>query len=103
MFQQEIKNKRIAKIKSKLYHKIKKRQKQRAEFKEMNAMTGEMQNEEADKLAGERAEERIRMRHKTKSKHTQHMLKYADKKTYQQSLNDVNHQRQAILRKLQDI
>ena len=44
MFQQEIKNKRIAKIKSKLYHKIKKRQKQRAELKEMNGMTGEMQN-----------------------------------------------------------
>ena len=91
MFQQEIKNKRIAKIKSKLYHKIKKRQKQRAELKEMNGMTGEMQNQEAEKLAEERAQERIGMRHKTKSKHIQHMLKYADKKTYQQSLNDVNH------------
>ena len=57
----------------------------------MNGMTGEMQNQESEKLAEERAHERIGMRHKTKSKHIQRLLKYADKKTYQQSLNDVNH------------
>lgn len=100
MFQQEIKNKRLSKIKSKLYHKIKKRQKQRAEIKAFDNMDEEMREKELEKLAEQRAEERIGMRHKTKSKHIQHMLKYGDKKTYQQSLNDINHQRQALLKKV---
>lgn len=46
MFQQEIKNKRISKIKSKLYHKIKKRQKQRAEMKEYENMDEAMKLQE---------------------------------------------------------
>lgn len=76
------KTKGFLKIKSKLYHKIKKRQKQRAELKEMNGMTRGDAELEAEKLAEERALERIGMRHKTKSKHIQTMMKYADKKTY---------------------
>lgn len=46
-------------------------------------MDEEMREKELEKLAEQRAEERIGMRHKTKSKHIQHMLKYGDKKTYQ--------------------
>ncbi|EAR84778.1 Utp14p (macronuclear) [Tetrahymena thermophila SB210] len=103
LFQQEIKNKRVAKIKSKLYHRIKKKQKLRAQLKEYENMDEEARLQQQQELLEERAKERIGMRHKTKSKHIQQMLKYGDKKTYQQSLNDINHQRQALLKKTQDI
>ncbi|KAL4509994.1 hypothetical protein ABPG72_010187 [Tetrahymena utriculariae] len=103
LFQQEIKNKRVAKIKSKLYHRIKKKQKLRAQLKEYENMDEEARLQQQQELLEERAKERIGMRHKTKSKHIQQMLKYGDKKTYQQSLNDINQQRQSLLKKTQEI
>ncbi|KAL4466815.1 hypothetical protein ABPG74_010412 [Tetrahymena malaccensis] len=103
LFQQEIKNKRVAKIKSKLYHRIKKKQKLRAQLKEHENMDEEARLQQQQELLEERAKERIGMRHKTKSKHIQTMLKYGDKKTYQQSLNEINQQRQSLLKKTQDI
>lgn len=52
-----------------MYHKIKKRQKQRAEAKEFENMDEDMKLREQEKLVEERAIERIGMKHKTKSKH----------------------------------
>lgn len=44
VFNEEIKRRRIAKIKSKLYHKIKKRQKLREEAKRIDGMDAEEKN-----------------------------------------------------------
>lgn len=45
IFYEEQKRRRISKIKSKLYHKIKKRQKQREEIKKLDQMTPQEKNE----------------------------------------------------------
>ena len=66
MFRQEHKNKRIKKIKSKLYHKLKKKEKQREEGK-MRSYLEEVDPEAAAELANKdelkKAEERLRLRH----------------------------------------
>lgn len=66
MFRQEHKNKRIKKIKSKLYHKLKKKEKQREEGK-MRTYLEEVDPEAAAELANKdelkKAEERLRLRH----------------------------------------
>ena len=50
LFRQEIKNKRIKKIKSKLYHKLKKKEKSREEGK-MRAYLQEVDPKAAEELA----------------------------------------------------
>ena len=66
LFQQEIKNKRLKKIKSKLYHKLKKKDKLR-ENEKLKATLQEVDPEAAKEFAHQdevkKAEERLRLRH----------------------------------------
>jgi len=71
LFRNEMKHKRVSKIKSKLYHKIKKRDADREEKKLREYM--EQVDPEAAKMYREKeelkkVEERLRMRHGTSNK-----------------------------------
>lgn len=82
LFRQEIKNKRIKKIKSKLYHKLKKREKQREETK-MRTYLEEVDPEAAAQLAEKdelkMAEERLRLRHGGHKKWARDMRRFKGK------------------------
>ena len=104
LFYQDLKNKRISKIKSKLYHKIKKKQKQKLQQKivEENGQVAFIE-QEIEGIRRKRAEERISQRHQTKSKNMRNLLKYADKKSVQMTMNEVNQQRREILQKVYEL
>lgn len=104
MFNEEIKRRRIAKIKSKLYHKIKKRQKLRDESKRIEGMNSEEKNEYLEKLAKQRIHERITLRHKSKNKHIQELLRFSkgNKNSIQDSINEVNKIRREQLEKVNE-
>eukprot|EP01022_Parablepharisma_sp_SALTPOND_P015341 TRINITY_DN2158_c0_g1_i1.p1 TRINITY_DN2158_c0_g1~~TRINITY_DN2158_c0_g1_i1.p1 ORF type:complete len:363 (+),score=105.52 TRINITY_DN2158_c0_g1_i1:2421-3509(+) len=77
---EEIKNKRIAKIKSKLYHKIKRKNKEREEKLLMQQLE-QIDPETAKKLKlkeeENRVEERMRMRHSMKGKYAKNLMRFA--------------------------
>ena len=78
LYQQEIKNQHKNKIKSKLYHKIKKRQKLKNEENLLNQLAEVDPNavkEYLKKKQGDRAEERIELKHTT-NKFTQNVKRY---------------------------
>lgn len=79
LFRSEIKNRRISKIKSKLYHKLKKREKDREEKKLRDYM--EEIDPEAAKAYREKEEmkvieERLRVRHGTTSKFAKNLKRF---------------------------
>lgn len=79
LFRQEMKNRRIAKIKSKLYHKIKKREKQREEKKLLNQL--ELIDPEAalvykEKEELKKAEERLKLRHSSNNKFAKKLQRF---------------------------
>lgn len=79
LFKSEIKNRRISKIKSKLYHKIKKRDKDREEKKLREYM--EEIDPEAAKIYREKeelkvVEERLRVRHGATSKFAKNLKRF---------------------------
>jgi len=82
LFRQEQKNKRIKKIKSKLYHKLKKKDKAREEGK-MKAYLEEVDPEAAAELAKKdelnMAEERLRLRHGGHKKWARDMRRFKGK------------------------
>ncbi|XVF72649.1 hypothetical protein PTKIN_Ptkin12aG0136600 [Pterospermum kingtungense] len=67
LFHHEMKRKRIKKIKSKTYHRLKNKDKLKAESAEM-LMDPEAAKEQARKQEFKRAEERLTLKHKNKSK-----------------------------------
>ena len=79
LFRQEIKNKRISKIKSKLYHKLKKREKDREEKKLLDYM--EQVDPEAaqayrEKQEQKKVEERLRLRHSSQNKFAKQVKRF---------------------------
>jgi len=80
MFYQELKNKRVSKIKSKLYHKIKNKREKRAHDKMMEGMESDpaAQLREIEDLEKKRAQERISLRHKNKSKYVTNLMRYGN-------------------------
>lgn len=82
LFRQEHKNKRIKKIKSKLYHKLKKKEKQREEGK-LKAYLEEVDPEAAQQYAQQEelkmAEERLRLRHGGHKKWARDMRRFKGK------------------------
>lgn len=102
VFYEEMKRKRISKIKSKLYHRIKKRQRVRAEMDKYNEMPNEQKEEELEKLRSKRALERISLRHKTKSRHIQDLMRFSkgSKNKIQDSINELNRIRKEQLERL---
>lgn len=82
LLREEIKNKRIKKIKSKLYHKLKKKEKMREEGKMKNYLE-EVNPEAAAELAKKdelkMAEERLRLRHGGHKKWAKDMRRFKGK------------------------
>lgn len=73
LFNHELKKKRIKKIKSKTYHRMMKREKLKAAA-ELMLMDPESAKEEAKKQEYKRAEERLTLKHKNKSKWARRIL-----------------------------
>jgi U3 small nucleolar RNA-associated protein 14 len=101
IFYEEIKRRRISKIKSKLYHKIKKRQRLREEEKRVETLSPHEKSEYVEKLMKNRIQERISLRHNTKNKHIQNLLRFSkfNKDSVQDAINEVNQIRHKQLEK----
>lgn len=82
----ELKQKRIKKIKSKLYHKIKKRQLERQQNDQLAEAINNNKNvlyEELEKLEYKRAHERATLKHSNNNKYTKFLKRYGDVKDLQ--------------------
>ena len=80
---EEIKNKRIAKIKSKLYRKIKRKNKEREEkllLEQLKQIDPEIEKEQRLKQERERVTERIERRHSMKNKYARNLMRFAGMK-----------------------
>jgi U3 small nucleolar RNA-associated protein 14 len=79
LFRQEIKNRRVSKIKSKLYHKLKKKDTER-EAQKLEQYMMEVDPEAAkaykDKVELKQVEERLRIRHGTESKFAKNLKRF---------------------------
>lgn len=79
LFKSEIKNRRVSKIKSKLYHKIKKRDKEREEKKlrdHLELIDPETAQAYRDKEELKKVEERLRVRHGAQSKFAKKLKRF---------------------------
>jgi U3 small nucleolar RNA-associated protein 14 len=75
-FREEIKARRIAKIKSKTYRKIRKKEKNKLNLKQLADLDPKLAREEQLKLETARAQERMTLRHKNTSKWAKQALKH---------------------------
>jgi U3 small nucleolar RNA-associated protein 14 len=79
LFQQELKNKRQSKIKSKLYHKIKNKQKEREEkilLEQLEEVDGDAVRDYLEKKKMQRIKERIELKHSFNSKFNKTVKRY---------------------------
>ena len=79
LFQKELKNKRVAKIKSKLYHKIKKKQNEREETKiltQLQEIDPSAVKSYVDKKKLDRIKERLSLKHSLNSKFAKTIKRY---------------------------
>lgn len=99
LFKSEIKNRRVSKIKSKLYHKIKKRDKEREEKKlrdHLELIDPEAAQAYRDKEELKKVEERLRVRHGAQTKFAKNLKRFRnmdDKQTrdqYHQLIQERN-------------
>lgn len=95
----EIKARRQAKIKSKVYRSIKKRERNRMAAKQADLEEGHS-DEEVKKADRDRAQERLTLRHRNKTKFTEKLKRYADQKEVQKMYSHLNKERKQILKKL---
>lgn len=109
LFYQEQKMKKAAKIKSKAYHRIKKKEKQKKEgdlsLEELQELDPEMAAEERLKYETERARERVTLRHKNTGKWARRMLQRGsdvNSETKQAIIDQLN-QHERLRRKIQDV
>ena len=108
LFRQELKNKRLSKIKSKLYHKIKRKAKDKEEGKlleELELIDPEAAKEYRDKIEEKRVEERISLRHGTTSKFAKNLKRYGKFTSdgNKQAYFDLMHQRDELKKKTKNI
>lgn len=104
LFKSEMKNRRVSKIKSKLYHKIKKRDKDREEKKlrdYMEQIDPEAAKAYAEKQELQRVEERLRVRHGVQSKFAKNLKRFQnmDSKETRDAYHQVAQERNALVRK----
>jgi U3 small nucleolar RNA-associated protein 14 len=95
----ELKAKRQAKIKSKVYRAIKKRERNKLASKQADLAEGNS-DEEAKEADRDRAQERLTLRHRNKTKFTDQLKRYANQKEVQKMYSDLNKERQKILKKI---
>ncbi|KAJ2483777.1 hypothetical protein IWW56_000154 [Coemansia sp. RSA 2131] len=106
MFRSERKAKRSAKIKSKVYHRILKKEKLRGQEKALEQMQTEdpeMYAMLVEKMARNRAEERMTLRHKNTGKWAQAMSRRSHDEGAQQMLREQLEQHDSLKRKIYDI
>lgn len=102
----ELKAKKLKKIKSKLYRRIRKRNKEKKDEANLHSRLQSDRPfalEELEKMERKRAEERASLRHRNKTKYTQMLKKYADDKAVQVVYSTLNQKRRIIIEKLKDI
>ncbi|RIA97330.1 small-subunit processome [Glomus cerebriforme] len=75
-FREEIKGRRIAKIKSKTYRKIRKKEKNKLDLKQLAELDPKLAREEQLRLERARAQERMTLKHKNTSKWAKQALKH---------------------------
>lgn len=108
LFRQEIKNRRVSKIKSKLYHKLKKKERERDEEKIKQYML-EVDPEAAkaytEKAELKKVEERLRMRHGTGTKFAKSLKRFRgmDDKETRDAYHQVVLDRQELAKRTQKI
>ncbi len=108
LFQEEAKRKRSAKIKSKLYHKIKKRGKQKTEAALLESLE-HIDPEAADRYRREmeekRAEERANQRHATSSRFARTLMRYGKKenKETRDAFHEMVRKREELHKKVKSV
>ncbi|RHZ79054.1 hypothetical protein Glove_152g42 [Diversispora epigaea] len=104
MFREEIKAKRIAKIKSKTYRKIKRKEREKNKLSVEQFGDKETIKEEQMKLESARAQERMSLRHKNTSKWAKQTLKYgANDKSSQHAIAEQLKKHEELKRKIHDL
>lgn len=102
----EIKQKRVKRIKSKLYRKIKKkhREKQKAEELANNLKNNKsLVFEELEKMEYKRAMERASLKHRNNNKYVKLLKKYGDDKELKSAYTNLNYQKREIINKLKEM
>ncbi|ORX49310.1 small-subunit processome [Piromyces finnis] len=108
LFYQEQKMKKAAKIKSKAYHRILKKEKQRKQselsLEQLEELDPELAEKERMKLETERARERVTLRHKNTGKWARRMLQRGNdvNEETRQAIIDQLNQHENLKRKIQD-
>ena len=108
LFRQELKNKRLSKIKSKLYHKIKRKSKEKQEGKlmeELELIDPEAAREYREKIEEKRVDERISLRHGTNSKFAKNLKRYGkfDNDSTKQAYFELIRQRDELKKKTKKV
>uniref|UniRef100_A0A7S3JEF0 Uncharacterized protein n=1 Tax=Euplotes harpa TaxID=151035 RepID=A0A7S3JEF0_9SPIT len=108
LFNQEIKSKRLARIKSKLYHKIKRKAKEKEEAKliqELELIDPEAAKEYMEKIEEKRVDERISLRHGTTSKFAKNLKRYGkfDNDKTKQAYFELIRQRDELKKKTKKV
>lgn len=108
LFRQELKNKRLAKIKSKLYHKIKRKAKEKEEKKlleELEMVDPEAAREYRERIEEKRVEERISLRHGTNSKFAKSLKRFGkfDNDATKQAYFELIRQRDELKKKTKNV
>lgn len=101
LFRQELKNRRISKIKSKLYHKIKKREKDREEKKLIDYLE-QIDPEAAEtyrmKEETKKVEERLRLRHSSNNKFSKQLKRFGgmENQSVREAFNEMMKEKQNL-------
>ncbi|KAF8929147.1 hypothetical protein BGZ58_009148 [Dissophora ornata] len=106
MFREEIRAKRVSKIKSKLYHKIKKKERERNALtaEEMAELDPEQAREERLLAEQKRAEERMTLKHKNSGKWAKDQLKHGNfDPESRQAITEQIERGERLRRKIQDV
>ena len=102
MLQQEVKAKRLKKIKSKMYRRIRKRQKAREEDQEWQTRVKEDKTfylDELEKMERQRAEQRASLKYNTRNRFTKMLRKYGGEKAAQEVAREIHQQKKELLQK----
>ena len=102
LFRQELKNRRISKIKSKLYHKLKKREKEREEKKLLDYLE-QIDPEAAEayrtKEEQKKVEERLKLRHASNNKFAKTLKRFGggvENENVREAFNDMMKEKQSL-------
>ena len=101
LFRQELKNRRISNIKSKLYHKLKKREKDREEKKLIDYLEQiDPEAAEAYRLKEEqkKVEERLKLRHSSNNKFSKTLKRFGgmENEGLKEAFNDMMKEKNAL-------